>query len=199
MATINPDELLEKEGISKSLLSERGKKALQVFEQTRELAKKHPNSTEMQSQLEKMRGMANKEISTEIERIKKETVNEQEQAHQHEIKKAHSKKVREHSEKVIDDLSICRERLREDRRKKIESGEITPPKKKTLTTKLKDDMSKIAALIPEKLKDNPDVIKRTEKAVMNFLNELKKIWGLNKIKAIETEIKVKFNKLLHEA
>jgi len=54
---------------------------------------------------------------------------------------------------------------------------------------------KTATLIPKNLKEDSTVIQRTQKAVLNFLNELKSIWGLNKIKPIQDEIKEKFKKL----
>lgn len=99
----------------------------------------------------------------------------------------------------MDDLAHCRKRLKEDRQRKIESGEIQPPKKKTLVTKLRQELVKTATLIPKSLKDDTAVIQKTQKAVLNFLNELKSIWGLNKIKGIQDEIKEKFKKLEENA
>lgn len=105
----------------------------------------------------------------------------------------------ERSEQTLDDLALCRQKLKEDRKRKMESGEIVKPKKKPLTVKLRHELGKIVSLIPGKLKEDTNVITRTEKAVLKFLNELKSIWGMDKIKAIEDEIAKKVDKLREQA
>jgi hypothetical protein len=77
----------------------------------------------------------------------------------------------------------------------VANGEIAPPKKRTLTTKLRTELTRITGMIPKDLKHDADVIERTEKALLKFLAELKDIWGLNKIKPLEDELKKKFRKL----
>lgn len=195
----DPYELLKKEGIAKSLLSGKGLKALEIYDRVKLIAERNKGNEAIASQAEKAGEKAIDEMKLEITRIKNELVDEREESQKHEIKKTQSKKIMEKHAKTMDDLSICRERLREDRKRKIDSGEIHLPKKKTLTGKLRDDLAKVAGLIPEKLKGDKEVIKRTQKAVLNFLNELKTIWGINKIKAIEDELKEKFNSLLEKA
>jgi hypothetical protein len=138
-------------------------------------------------------------VKEDIERIKEETHEEIEENEKKETRKVQSKKIVEKAENVLDDLAMCRKRLREDRQRKIESGEIQPPKKKTLVTKLRQELVKTATLIPKNLKDDTTVIQKTQKAVLNFLNELKSICGLNKIKTIQDEIKEKFKKLEENA
>lgn len=195
----NPYELLEKEGISKNLLSETGLKSLQLFDKAKKIYEEFPKSKEVASQTEKMGELSIDRLKKEIEIIKASMIDEKEEATKKDLKKSQSKKMIEKAEKVLDDLQLCRQRLREDRKRKIESGEIKPPKKKTLVAKLRQELIKTATLIPQKLKDDSDVIQRTQKAVLNFLNELKSIWGLNKIKPIQDEIKEKFKKLEQEA
>lgn len=195
----NPYDLLEKESISKKLLSDTGQKSLQLFDKANKIHEEFPADSNIAAQAEKMGELAIQQIKKEMERLKSEMRDEKEEADKKQFRKAQSKKIVEKAEKVLDDLQLCRQRLREDRKQKIESGEIKPPKKKTLVTKLRQELVKTATLIPKKLKDDSDVIQRTQKAVLNFLSELKSIWGLNKIKPIQDEIKEKFKKLEEKA
>lgn len=195
----NPNSILDKEEISKSMLSEKALKSLDIFDKVNALYEKRPTSEEFRERAEQAGKIASEVIKKEIARIKSEVKNESEEKEKKEIKKAQSKKIVEKSEKVLDDLSLCRQKLKEDRQRKIESGEIQPPKKKTLVTKLRQELVRTATLIPKNLKEDSDVIQRTQKAVLNFLNELKGIWGLNKIKPIQDEIKDKFKKLEEKA
>ncbi|OFY85124.1 MAG: hypothetical protein A3F72_20055 [Bacteroidetes bacterium RIFCSPLOWO2_12_FULL_35_15] len=201
MATLknNPYDLLEKEKISKKLLSDRVLKGLSIFDETLADMEQFPTDKKLKKEAEEIGKETIELVKEDIERIKEETHDEIEENSKKEIRKVQSKKVVEKAEKVLDDLSLCRQKLKEDRQRKIESGEIQPPKKKTLVTKLRQELVKTATLIPQKLKEDSDVIQRTQKAVLNFLNELKSIWGLNKIKPIQDEIKEKFKKLEEKA
>lgn len=195
----NPYELLDKEDISKKMLSEKALVSLSLFDKANMLYEKRPTSKEFQESAEKAGKITSDVIAKEIIRIKGELKNEIEETEKKEIKKSQSKKIIEKSEKVLDDLAACRQKLKDDRKRKIESGEIQPPKKKTLVTKLRQELVRTATLIPKNLKDDSSVIQRTQKAVLNFLNELKGIWGLNKIKPIQDEIKEKFKKMEQDA
>lgn len=195
----NPNDLLDKEEISKTMLSEKAIKSLELFNKANMLYEKRPTSTEFQEQANKAGKIASEVIKKEIVRIKSEVKNEAEEKEKKEVKKAQSKKIVEKSEQIFDNLDLCRKALKEDRQRKIDSGEIQPPKKKTLVTKLRSELVRTATLIPKNLKENTDVIQKTQKAVLNFLNELKGIWGLNKIKPIQDEIKDKFKKLEEKA
>lgn len=201
MATLknNPYDLLEKEKISKKLLSDRVLKGLSIFDETLEDMEQFPTDKKLKKEAEEIGKETIELVKEDIERIKEETRDEIEENSKKETRKVQSKKVVEKAEKVLDDLSLCRQKLKEDRQRKIDSGEIQPPKKKTLVTKLRQELVKTATLIPKNLKEDSDVIQRTQKAVLNFLNELKGIWGLNKIKSIQDEIKDKFKKLEEKA
>ena len=194
----NPHELLEREDIAKNMLSEKALISLSLFDKAKVLYEKRPTSKEFKENVEKAGKITSEVIKPEISRIRNELKNEIEETEKKEIKKVQSKKLVEKSEKVLDDLAICRLKLKEDRKRKIENGEIKPPKKKTLVTKLRQELIRTATLIPKNLKEDNSVIQRTEKAVLNFLNDLKNIWGLNKIKTIQDEIKEKFRKLEKE-
>ena len=195
----NPYDLLEKEKISKKLLSDRVLKGLSIFDETLADLEQFPSDKKLKKEAEEIGKETIELVKEDIERIKEETHDEIEENSKKETRKVQSKKVVEKAEKVLDDLSLCRQTLKEDRQRKIDSGEIQPPKKKTLVTKLRQELVKTATLIPKNLKEDSDVIQRTQKAVLNFLNELKGIWGLNKIKPIQDEIKDKFKKLEEKA
>ncbi|MCC6837374.1 MAG: hypothetical protein IT234_02435 [Bacteroidia bacterium] len=201
MATLknNPYDLLEKEKISKKLLSDRVLKGLSIFDETLADMEQFPTDKKLKKEAEEIGKETIELVKEDIERIKEETHDEIEENSKKETRKVQSKKVVEKAEKVLDDLAMCRLKLKEDRKRKIEAGEIQPPKKKTLVTKLRQELVKTATLIPKNLKEDSTVIQRTQKAVLNFLNELKSIWGLNKIKPIQDEIKEKFKKLEQEA
>lgn len=201
MATLknNPYDLLEKEKISKKLLSDRVLKGLAIFDETLTDLEQFPSDKKLKKEAEEIGKETIELVIEDIERIKEETHEEIEENEKKETRKVQSKKIAEKAENVLDDLAMCRKRLREDRQRKIESGEIQPPKKKTLVTKLRQELVKTATLIPKNLKEDSSVIQRTQKAVLNFLNELKGIWGLNKIKPIQDEIKEKFKKLEEQA
>lgn len=201
MATLknNPYDLLEKEKISKKLLSDRVLKGLSIFDETLADLEQFPNDKKLKKEAEEIGKETIELVKEDIERIKEETHDEIEENSKKESLKVQSKKIVEKSEKVLDDLLLCRQKLKEDRQHKIDSGEIQPPKKKTLVTKLRQELVRTATLIPKNLKEDTDVIQRTQKAVLNFLNELKGIWGLNKIKPIQDEIKEKFKKLEEKA
>lgn len=195
----NPYVLLETEGISKSVLSEKAVKMLELYDRATRVSVNMPKSKELQAQAEKAGDLACSVIRQDLERIKKELKNDVEDFEKKTTLKAQSRKIIQKSEQVFDDLALCREKLKKDRKQKMESGEIAAPKKKTLVTKLRGDLSRIVGLIPAKLKENTDVIERTEKAVLKFLSELKDIWGMTRVKAIEEGIAEKISKLQEQA
>jgi hypothetical protein len=201
MATVknNPYEMLQNERISHKLLSEKSLRTLEVYDQTYALLNKHPKSKELKESVEKAGKITMDVLKEDILRIKGELKNEVEDAEKAEIRKVQSKKILEKSAVVLDDLSDCREKLKEDRRNKMESGEIKPRKKKTLVSRLRQELVKTATMIPKNLKEDLSVIQRTQKAVLKFLNELKSIWGMNKIKPIQDELKDKFKKMEDDA
>jgi hypothetical protein len=201
MATVknNPYEMLQNERISNKLLGEKSLRTLELYDQAYALLNKHPKSKELKESVDKAGKITIDVIKEDILRIKGELKNETEEAEKAETRKAQSKKILEKSKVVLDDLSDCREKLKEDRRNKIESGEIKPRTKKTLVSRLRQELVKTATMIPKNLKEDLSVIQRTQKAVLKFLNELKAIWGMNKIKPIQDELKDKFKKMEDDA
>lgn len=181
------------------MLSPKSLKMLELYDRAGLVAVKQPKSKELQVQAEKAADLAGKVIREDISRIKKELKNDVEDFEKKATLKAQSTKIIQKSEQVLDDLELCRQKLKEDHKRRKESGEIAAPKKKTLVTKLRSELGRMVNLIPEKLKADPQVIAKTERALLKFLNELKSIWGINKIKAIEDEISAKIDKLQEQA
>lgn len=195
----NPYEILRKEGINKESLSVRVQKGLQIYDETLEDLNKYPKDKQMRQAAEEIGSGVCELMRDDVERLRQESYSEEEEKGKKAARKAQSKSIIAKAEKTLDDLTLCRQRLKEDRQKKIDSGEIKKPVKKTLSSKLRAELVKMATLIPTKLKDDVSVIQKTRKAVLNFLSELKSIWGLDKIKPIQEEIMQKFDKLEEKA
>ena len=191
----NPNDLLQKEGIAKNLLSKAGKEALKDFDDSVKELMEFEDDKAMMDIVEKMGEATIDLLTDDIARIKEELKDDATEKEKRQVKKAQSKRIVEKAEKTMDHLAQCRRMLKEERQKKIETGEIKKPVKKKLTTKLKDSMKRIVNMMPNAIKEDKAKIDQTEKAITKFLNELKKIWGMNKIKPIEDELKEKFDDL----
>jgi hypothetical protein len=199
MEATDPRAILKSENISEKLLSADALKSLALYDRALTFSKKNPTSEDMRKNAERAGELAIQVIQKEIAVIQSDLKKEAETEEKKIQRKAQSKKIKEKSDVVLDDLALCREKLKEDRKRKMDSGEIKPRAKKTLVTRLRIELLKTATLIPKNLKDNADVIAKTQKALLSFLNELKSIWGLNKIKSIQDELKEKFKKLEKDA
>ena len=199
MINNNPHNLLKKAGIKKEMLDAAGREALKYFDDTLKDLEADPQEEELIRSTEMIGTEVSKIIQDNILRIKGEAVQGEEEQTIKKVKKHQSNKTIEKATRTLDDLSLCRERLKEERQRKVASGEIAKPKRKTLTTKLRAELLKTVNLIPKNLKGNSDVLTQTRKAILKFLNELKGIWGLNKIKPIEDELNERFKKLEDEA
>lgn len=195
----NPYDFLARAGVDQKMLGAEAKEALQLFKETMTDFEAYPDNEDLKKQVESVGKSVIELIEKDVQRIAGEAEQTEVQSEKHKVKKHQSKKTIEKTERTFDDLDLCRERLRDDRRKKVESGEIAKPKKKTLTTKLRLDLVKIVMLIPKNLKDDADVLTKTRRAILKFLTELKGIWGLDRIKPIEDDLNKRFEKLEDEA
>lgn len=195
----NPYDILKKEGIDKDSLSVRVQKGLQIYDETLEDLNKYPKDKQMRQAAEEIGSGVCELMRDDVERLRQESYSEEEEKGKKAARKAQSKSIIAKAERTLDDLTLCRQRLKEDRQKKLASGEIKKPVKKTLTSKLRSELVKIATLMPTKLKDDPKAIQKTKIAVLNFLTVLKGIWGLDKIIPIQNEIIEKFDKLEEKA
>lgn len=195
----DPYKLLKESGIAKNLLSDKTKEALEIYDETIDGLNEFPKDKSLMEMAEKIGKAAIEVLSEDVEQINAGLKDEVQETEKKRIKKAQSKKVVEKADKTMDYLAECRLKLREERKRKQETGEIKTPVKKKLTTKLKDSMKKIIGMMPKAVKEDEQKITRTEHAVQIFLSDLKCIWGMNKIKPIEEELKEKFDQLKEKA
>jgi hypothetical protein len=195
----NPRMLLSNAGISEKMLSDSAKHFLELFDKANALGIKHPASKDFRKNAERAGAIVMEVLEKELTALQTGLKNEVEENEKKVVKKAQSKKILDKSAVVLDDLANCREKLKEERKRKFESGEIKPRAKKTLVTKLRIELLKTVTLIPKNLKEDATVLERTQKVILTFLNELKSIWGLNKIKPIQDELEEKFKKLEEKA
>jgi hypothetical protein len=195
----DPYAFLEREGVAKSLLSDASKEALQIYDESLEGLNEYPKDKGLRNMAEQIGKAALDVLEQDITQLQKTQIKKAEDKETTKKKELQSREILEKSVKAIDYLSECRLKLRQERQRKIESGEIKPPVKKQLTTKLKELFQKIPGLMPTKVKEDKDKIEQTEKAVKKFLCELKKIWGLNRIQQMQQEIEDKFEKLKDKA
>src|SRR5574337_755731 len=100
MATLknNPYDLLEKEKVSKKLLSDRALKALSIFDETFEEVKQFPNEKKLKKEAEEIGKETIELLKEDFERIKEETQEEIEENEKKETRKVQSKKVVEKAE-----------------------------------------------------------------------------------------------------
>lgn len=195
----DPYVLLKESGVARKLLSDKAKEALSIYDETIEGLKEFPNDKSLKDMAEQIGKAALEVLEQDIEQIKKDIKDDETTKEKKRVQKAQSKKIVEKADKTMDYLAECRTKLREDRKRKIASGEIKAPVKKKLTTKLKEAMKKIIGMMPKAVQKDEQKITRTEHAVQIFLSELKCIWGMNKIKPIEDELKEKFDDLKEKA
>ena len=203
----DPYVVLEKEQVAKSLLSDKIKEVLSEYDDAlKDLLSLAEDKSLKSSQLkgfkdavEQMGGIAIEMIEEEFLSKREAHKRREEDAEKKQQRNIQSKEILEKSERSIDYLLECRMKLKEERKHKIESGEIKPPVKKKLTTKIRELLSRVAGMMPHPLKDDSEKIEATEKAVKRFLMELKKIWGINKIKQVQEGIEEKFDKLREAA
>lgn len=92
--------------------------------------------------------------------------------------------VEEAKEKVVD-LEFCKQQIRDEKKRKLESGEIKPPKKKTRVTKVKESFARILKLMPS---EEPKDIEASEEALRECARKLFKINGMNQLEFVEKEL-----------
>jgi hypothetical protein len=131
----------------------------------------------------------------EEEKPSKEQEEEEAKETEKKNRKEKSRKAMEEVKEIGEEIEGCRKVIREFNKQKREAEGTEPPKKKNRLTKLKDKLLGIIGLIPEKLREDKTVRDKTEKILLDTLHELKKSWGMNKVKQAEDAIKLKFNTL----
>ena len=98
-----------------------------------------------------------------------------------EADKKKSKEILEELKKLDPELEACRSVIREHNKKKRDAEGAKP--KKTRYTKLKEKLLSLVSLIPDNLKEDVNVQRKTEKILLTTHRELVNAWGMNKVKA----------------
>lgn len=98
-----------------------------------------------------------------------------------EADKKKSKEILEELKKLDPELEACRAVIREHNKKKREAQGTKP--KKTRYTKLKEKLLSLINLMPDNLKNDVKVQRKTEKILLTTHRELVAAWGMNKVKA----------------
>lgn len=112
---------------------------------------------------------------------KKSRSSEQGKPEKKEPDKESSKKILDELKELEPELEACRATIREyNKKKKAVEGEKP---KKTRYTKLKEKLLSLVSLMPDKLKEDIDVQRKTEKILLTTHRELVNAWGMNKVKA----------------
>ena len=95
--------------------------------------------------------------------------------------KKKSKEILEELKTLEPELEACRATIREYNQKKKEVEGEKP--KKTRYTKLKEKLLSLINLMPDNLKKDVNVQRKTEKILLTTHRELVAAWGMNKVKA----------------
>lgn len=195
----DPYRILKEEKIAKKLLGEHVMTALKEYDETLEELKEFSSEKSLMEIAEQIGAVAVDLVKEDIERIKKGLNDDVEKKQEQEVRKAQSKKVKQKVLKDLDYLAECRRNLREERKRKIESGEIKAPVKKRLSTKLKERLQNVVRLIPKEVLEDKNKIDQIEKATLEYLSKLKQILGMNSVKPIEKALKEGFDEMEEKA
>lgn len=178
---------LKKHGIKEGDLNELAQKAITVFKKVKALYEKHPENEMMQKSAEQNGRDAIDLVTKELkDKTNSPKIRKQAAKAFTEIRKKSLKQVKK-VDKAIDELEQCRLKLKEDRKKKVESGEIKPPKKKSRVTKVKESFTRILKLMPS---EDGKVIEKSEQLLRKCATELFEINGLNKVQVVVKELEV---------
>jgi hypothetical protein len=172
---------LDREGVTPAQLSEKAKKALDIFYKMKLISDRHPNNKDMISNADKTRDAAMKILEKEVQKIKSTTTERKSRANEKRSQRSESLKVVKETSEIKSSLDECRKVIREDRKKRVESGEIKPPKKKTRTTKMMELLDKVLKLCPS---DDPKIIAKAEKELTALAQRMFKLYGLNRIESV---------------
>ena len=99
----------------------------------------------------------------------------------------------------LPDLDACRAAIAEERKRQREANPPEKKPRKTRITKLKERLMAIARLIPEELRDDPEVIQATETILLDALHQLCALWKINRIEVAEKALTEQFDQLESKA
>ena len=185
MEAIDFDQYLKKEGVKKEQLNEQAIRAITAYEGIKKLQEKHPKDEDFKKKVEVAQSKAKEWVDKSLKEVKSTTEERKTKAQSKRAKRSESMKVVSKTKDVKLNLEECRAAIREERKRKVESGEIKPPKKKTRTTLIQELCVRLLKLCPS---DDPKDVEAAEKEIMAFARKLMKLYGLTKIQPIEKKV-----------
>lgn len=192
----NPLHYIQQQGIDKERLSAQLQEAIEEFEQGLADLRGAPDYMS-ESEVKNLTAQAESLGSDVLEWVKEEEAaleSEQEKAEktakQKAATKARSESAHQKAAKLTDEIAYCKEQVREWNKKHRK-----PPKRKSLIEKLTSRLPSLLNLMPDKLKKDDEVVRKTGKLFKKFINELKDLWELNKIVKVEEAVEAKVVKL----
>ena len=190
---------LEDEGVTPAQLSEKAKKAIDIYYKMKLISDRHPDNKDMINNANKTRDVAMKILEKEVKKIKSTTSERKSKATEKRAQRSESLKVVKETSEIKSSLDECRKVIREDRKKKLNSGEIKAPVKKTRTTKMMELLDKVLKLCPT---EDPKIIAKAEEELTSLAKRMFKLYGLNRIdsvvKALEETSKKKQDQAIKE-
>jgi len=135
---------------------------------------------------------AEKKLQAEIEQRERKDKEQK-------LKIEKAQKAKEFVKVSFKEMKECKAVLDQYRKQEKEKAGTSHVVRRKLTTRLRSNLKSIANMIPKAKKEDADVLKKTERAINNFVSELKSIWGMNTIKPVRDELKDKFKELKERA
>jgi hypothetical protein len=172
---------LENEGVTPAQLSEKAKKAIDIFYKMKQISDRHPDNKDMISNANKTRDAAMKILEGEVKKINTTTKARKSEATEKSAQRSKSLRIVEVTSEVKSNLDECRKVIREDRKKKMESGEIKAPKKKMRTTKMMELFDRVLKLCPS---EDAKVIAEAEEELKSVAKKMFKLYGFNRIESV---------------
>lgn len=194
--TKNPLLYLEKQGIDKSRLSAQLQEAIAEFEAGLEDLKTAPDYMS-DSDVVNLKAQAENLGEDVLDWLKEEAAaleSDEQQAVKAEKKrantKARSESAKKKAQQLTDEIAYCKKKVREWNKENRK-----PPKRKSLIEKLTGRLPGLLNLMPDKLKKDEALVRKTGKLFKKFINDLKDLWDLNKILPVEEAVEAKVVKL----
>jgi len=192
----NPVDFLKKEGVTKAQLSAIAKRSFTVYEKMKANHEKFPDSEEIEKNTNKSGANLMAILEKEVAQIKGTTNARSEEAARKKETRSKSMTVVKKTKAVIVDLKACKKMIKDERKRKMDAGEITPPVKKSRVVKVQEAAARILKLMPSK---DADVIKASETAIRECCQALFKLNGLTQIVPLKKKLKEESAKMVKDA
>ena len=176
---------LKGKGIEAADLTGKAKEAFEVYQTSKELYEEDTSDNGIKIQFQQTALTAIVVIEEMLKDKTKATTARKKVAQKKVTQRSKSIAVVKEAKEKVADLEFCKQQIRDERKRKLESGEIKPPKKKTRVTKVKESFARILKLMPS---EEPKDIEASEDALRECARKLFKINGMNQLEFVEKEL-----------